>query len=187
MELSVGNGIRDDDSRRRKDMGVVSRRAILSKGFVLAGGLFAAAATTEGLALPTFAQESNPQQPQIPNPPTSSTAEKIAPNRKMSGDYKSDASAVLESMKQAWELPRGAPHMTDTVASTRKQMNDFVAMYRRNDKVSGSVSFSTLYTAINTLSGHYASFGPSYPVPEKRKKRLNTQFKEINKALARNR
>ena len=30
-------------------------------------------------------------------------------------------------------------------------------------------SFSTLYTAINTLSGHYASYGSKYPVPDRGK------------------
>ena len=33
-------------------------------------------------------------------------------------------------------------------------MNEFVAFYRRQPKVAGMPSFSTLYTAINTLSGH---------------------------------
>ena len=53
------------------------------------------------------------------------------------------------------------------VKSTRSEMNDFVAFYRRQPKVAGMPSFSTLYTAINTLSGHYASYGNKYPVPEK--------------------
>jgi photosystem II Psb27 protein len=90
-------------------------------------------------------------------------------------------------MKEATELTRGAPGMTDTVARVRADMNDFVALYRRNDKVAGSPSYSTLYTATNTLSGHYASYGPNYPVPEKRKKRLQQQFSEVERALARGR
>jgi len=77
--------------------------------------------------------------------------------------------------------------MSDVVADVRKEMNDFVARYRRNNNVNGSASFNTLYTAINTLSGHYASYGNNYPVPEKRKKRLTQQFAEIDKALKRGR
>ena len=101
--------------------------------------------------------------------------------------------------------------------STRAEMNDFVAFYRRQPKISGMPSFSTLCaslpprtlhlssplqplcrpprlptpvcaaadTAINTLSGHYASYGNKYPVPEKRKTRLQQQYKEIERALAR--
>ena len=59
------------------------------------------------------------------------------------------------------------------------------AFYRRQPKVAGMPSFSTLYTAINTLSGHYASYGNKYPVPTKRKERLTQQYKEIERALAR--
>lgn len=105
----------------------------------------------------------------------------------MSGDYKSDASKMLEDMKLATDLGRGAEGAVETVTRTRTEMNDFVALYRRNDKVAGSTSFNTLYTAINTLSGHYASYGNSYPVPEKRKKRLNQQYTEIERALNRGR
>lgn len=115
------------------------------------------------------------------------TARAGRPHSSMSGDYKSDASLVLSDMRAACELGRGAPGMAEIVGKTRQEMNDFVALYRRNDKVAGSSSFSTLYTAINTLSGHYASYGSSYPVPEKRKKRLSQQFSEIDRALNRGR
>merc|ERR1711988_991944 len=73
----------------------------------------------------------------------------------------------------------------DIVKSTRTEMNDFVAFYRRQPKVAGMPSFSTLYTAINTLSGHYASYGNKYPVPEKRRVRLKQQYKEIERARPR--
>lgn len=105
----------------------------------------------------------------------------------MTGDYKTDAAIMLEDMKAATALTRGAEGMAETVAKTRADMNDFVALYRRNNKVSGSTSYSVLYTASNTLSGHYASYGPLYPVPEKRKKRLMQQFTEVERALARGR
>jgi photosystem II Psb27 protein len=105
----------------------------------------------------------------------------------MTGDYKVDAARMLTDMREATELTRGAPNMADIVGRTRADMNDFVALYRRNNKVSGSTSYSVLYTASNTLSGHYASYGPTYPVPEKRKKRLEQQFSEIDRALGRGR
>ena len=75
--------------------------------------------------------------------------------------------------------------MEDTVKKTRSEMNDFVAFYRRQPKVAGMPSFSTLSPATNTLSGHYASYGTKYPVPTKRKERLTQQYKEIDRALAR--
>mmetsp|Transcript_10298 Transcript_10298/g.18559 ORF Transcript_10298/g.18559 Transcript_10298/m.18559 type:complete len:181 (-) Transcript_10298:1604-2146(-) len=115
--------------------------------------------------------------------------EKPAPvfDFKLSGDYKKDASQVVTNMRGVTGMARGTPGMAEDVASTRKNMNDFVALYRRNGNVSGSISFSTLYTAINTLSGHFQSYGNSYPVPEKRRKRLNAQYNDIEKALSRGR
>jgi len=104
---------------------------------------------------------------------------------KLKKDYPVDAKTLLENMRIATELQRGAPNMETIVKSTRGEMTDFVAFYRRQPKVSGMPSFSTLYTAINTLSGHYASYGNKYPVPEKRRTRLAQQYKEIERALAR--
>ena len=100
-------------------------------------------------------------------------------------DYREDAKQMLNNMRTATELTRGEPGMEDIVKKTRSEMNDFVAFYRRQPKVAGMPSFSTLYTAINTLSGHYASYGNKYPVPTKRKERLQQQYKEIDRALAR--
>lgn len=98
---------------------------------------------------------------------------------KLKKDYPSDARMMLNNMVTATDLARGAPDMENIVKATRSEMNDFVAFYRRQPKVAGMPSFSTLYTAINTLSGHYASYGNKYPVPEKRKVRLQQQYKEI--------
>lgn len=52
------------------------------------------------------------------------------------------------------------------------QMVEFVANYRRSNNISGKLSYSNLYTSISVLAGHYASYGPKFPVPEKRRKRL---------------
>lgn len=51
-------------------------------------------------------------------------------------------------------------------------MIEFVANYRRSTNISGKLSYSNLYTSISVLAGHYASYGPKFPVPEKRRKRL---------------
>jgi len=104
---------------------------------------------------------------------------------KLQKNYPVDAKKMLENMRIATELKRGDANIEETVKATRSEMNDFVAFYRRQPKVAGMPSFSTMYTAINTLSGHYASYGNKYPVPEKRRTRLNQQYKEIDRALAR--
>lgn len=132
-------------------------------------GVFTAAAGAAIAAFPqvAFAGDDRPQQ------------------YKLSKDYPKDARSMLENMRVAAQLTRGAPDMEQTVVNTRKQMNDFVAFYRRQPQITGKPSFSTLYTATNTLAGHYASYGNKYPVPEKRRVRLETQFKEVDRALAR--
>merc|ERR1719231_1786024 len=79
------------------------------------------------------------------------------------GACRASARAMLDNMKIATEMKRGEPNMEATVKATRSEMNDFVAFYRRQPRVAGMPSFSTLYTAINTLSGHYASYGNKYP------------------------
>merc|ERR1719231_1316760 len=109
----------------------------------------------------------------------------VADEYKLKKDYPTDARQMLKNMVTATEMARGTPNMENIVKETRSEMNDFVAFYRRQPKVSGMPSFSTMYTAINTLSGHYASYGNKYPVPEKRRTRLAQQYKEIERALAR--
>ena len=117
-----------------------------------------------------------------------------------------DVSELLNKMKAATEMKKGDPAMKALVEDTRDEMNKFVAYYRRNNKVAGAASFSTLYTAISTLSGHFQNYGPEYPVPEKRKKvnalgffsldfpadlsefkRLSQQYAEVEKQIARGR
>jgi photosystem II Psb27 protein len=86
---------------------------------------------------------------------------------------------------------------------------------RRFNNVAGKPSFSTLYTAINVMAGHYASYGPKvrvvaddgtpgsavveaalplcpmllcqFPLPEKRRKRLMQEFTEIERNIKRGR
>jgi len=81
-----------------------------------------------------------------------------------------DVSSLLAKMKAATMVKRGEPDIKVTVESARDEMNRFTAYYRRNNKVAGAASFSTLYTAISTLSGHFQNYGPEYPVPAKRQK-----------------
>jgi photosystem II Psb27 protein len=84
-------------------------------------------------------------------------------------------------------LAKGADRMEDFGKNLKKEMIDFVSYYRRFPQVAGKPSFSTLYTSINVLAGHYTSYGYKYPLPEKRRKRLYQEYAEIDKSLKRNR
>jgi len=105
----------------------------------------------------------------------------------INGDYYPDAAKVVAHMRLATSLDKGAPDMEKIALNTKKEMIDFVSFYRRFTNVSGKQSFSTLYTAINVLAGHYTSYGPKFPVPEKRRKRLFQEYAEIEKNIKKKR
>ena len=105
----------------------------------------------------------------------------------LSFKYDEDAAKVRNHMVTATGLAKGASQMEDFGKNMKKEMVDFVSYYRRFPKVAGKPSFSTLYTSINVLAGHYTSYGYKYPLPEKRRKRLYQEYAEIEKSLKRGR
>ncbi|GFH52725.1 hypothetical protein CTEN210_09201 [Chaetoceros tenuissimus] len=105
----------------------------------------------------------------------------------LSFNYEEDAKKVRDHMYVATGLGKGAVKMEDYGKNMKKEMIDFVSYYRRFPKIAGKPSFSTLYTSINVLAGHYTSYGFKYPLPEKRRKRLYQEYAEIEKSLKRGR
>mmetsp|Transcript_14088 Transcript_14088/g.35402 ORF Transcript_14088/g.35402 Transcript_14088/m.35402 type:complete len:181 (-) Transcript_14088:162-704(-) len=101
--------------------------------------------------------------------------------------YEADAAKVREHMYMATTLGKGADRMEEYGKEMKKEMVDFVSYYRRFPKIAGKPSFSTLYTSINVLAGHYTSYGYKYPLPEKRRKRLYQEYSEIERSLKRGR
>lgn len=101
--------------------------------------------------------------------------------------YEQDALKVRDHMVIATGLAKGSTNMEDFGKNMKKEMVDFVSYYRRFPNVAGKPSFSTLYTSINVLAGHYTSYGYKYPLPEKRRKRLYQEYAEIEKSLKRGR
>jgi photosystem II Psb27 protein len=101
--------------------------------------------------------------------------------------YDEDAAKVRNHMVVATGMAKGAENMEDFGKNMKKEMVDFVSYYRRFPKIAGKPSFSTLYTSINVLAGHYTSYGFKYPLPEKRRKRLYQEYVEIEKSLKRGR
>ncbi|KAL3943358.1 MAG: hypothetical protein SGBAC_002561 [Bacillariaceae sp.] len=101
--------------------------------------------------------------------------------------YDEDAEKVRAHMYTATTLGKGAENMEDFGKNMKKEMVDFVSYYRRFPQIAGKPSFSTLYTSINVLAGHYTSYGYKYPLPEKRRKRLFQEYAEIAKSLKRGR
>ncbi|HEY9781820.1 MAG TPA: photosystem II protein Psb27 [Leptolyngbyaceae cyanobacterium] len=102
----------------------------------------------------------------------------------LSGDYRQDTLAAIEVMRTAIELPQDSPNKAELQAEARRKINDFAARYQRNTSLANLSSFTTMRTALNSLAGHYSSY-PNRPVPEKLKKRLELEFKQVEMAVAR--
>ena len=102
----------------------------------------------------------------------------------LSGNYRQDTMAVVETLRTAIELPADSPELPEARAKARQQINAFSARYRRSGTASSLSSFATMQTALNALAGHYSSY-PNRPVPAKLKNRLEQEFKQVEAALRR--
>jgi len=102
----------------------------------------------------------------------------------LSGNYREDTLALVNSLRTAIALPESAPEKGAAQAEARQLINNFAARYRRDASVTKLASFTTMRTALNSLAGHYSSY-PNRPVPEKLKKRLELEFNQIEVALKR--
>jgi len=144
-------------------------------------GAFAAA-----VALPAFADDAPAAAPPAEGEEAPAPVE-FPKDWGITSDYYTDAAKVVAHMRLATSLEKGAPNMELIALNCKKEMIDFVSFYRRFTNVSGKQSFSTLYTAINVLAGHYTSYGPKFPVPEKRRKRLFQEYAEVEKNIKKRR
>ena len=102
----------------------------------------------------------------------------------LSGDYRQDTLSLITSLKTAIELPENTEDKTEAQALARQIINDYASRYRRDESVANLPSFTTMRTALNSLAGHYSSY-PNRPVPDKLKKRLEQEFRQVELALRR--
>lgn len=102
---------------------------------------------------------------------------------KMKEKYKQDTEQLLKHMKIAGSLEKGTPNMERYNLQVKRELNDWVALYRRQDRFSGRQSFYTVYTAVEYIASHYTSYGPKFPFPNKKKKRYYELINEAEKYL----
>ncbi|MDF0554589.1 photosystem II protein Psb27 [Kamptonema sp. UHCC 0994] len=102
----------------------------------------------------------------------------------LTGDYRQDTLGLVNSLRTAIALPDNSPDKTAAQADARQKINDFAATYRRDNSLTKLASFTTMRTALNSLAGHYSSY-PNRPLPEKLKKRLESEFQQVEAALKR--
>lgn len=102
----------------------------------------------------------------------------------LSGNYREDTLAVINTLRTAIDLPQDAPNRAEAQTEARKLISDFAARYRRDASLLKLNSFTTMRTALNSLAGHYSSY-PNRPVPQKLKDRLATEFQQVEISLKR--
>jgi len=164
-------------------MSAISRRELLTKVSTASVGAF--------VAQSSLVRADDVDAPAAPPAPKKEKVE-LGPaptpeSFKLSYEYYADAAKMVKNMRYATFMDKSTPDFEKVAIATKKQMVDFISYYRRFPNVSGKMSYSTLYTSVNVLAGHYASYGTKFPVPEKRRKRLAQEYAEIEKNLKKGR
>ena len=96
----------------------------------------------------------------------------------MSGEYAKDTISVAQSLRETIAIPNEDENRGDSEIQSAQLIRDYIARYRNRPQVNGSMSFTTMQTALNAMAGHYKTF-PNRPLPQELKDRLN---KELEKA-----
>ncbi|KAH7532911.1 hypothetical protein FEM48_Zijuj04G0072600 [Ziziphus jujuba var. spinosa] len=102
-------------------------------------------------------------------------------------EYVKESEEVINKVRTTIKMDKTDPNVANAVAELRDTSNSWVAKYRREKALLGRASFRDIYSALNAVSGHYISFGPTAPIPAKRKARILEEVDTAEKALARGR
>ncbi|KAJ6953917.1 photosystem 2 family protein [Populus alba x Populus x berolinensis] len=97
--------------------------------------------------------------------------------------FLSSATAILTS---PFVLPI-TPAFAGSDEEYVKDTEDVINKYRREKALLGRASFRDMYSALNAVTGHYISFGPTAPIPSKRRARILEEMDTAEKALSRGR
>ncbi|XWS68607.1 hypothetical protein CRYUN_Cryun04dG0104800 [Craigia yunnanensis] len=101
--------------------------------------------------------------------------------------YVKETEEVINKVRSTINMDKNDPNVASAVADLRETSNSWVAKYRREKALLGRISFRDIYSALNAVSGHYISFGPTAPIPAKRKTRILEEMDTAEKALLRGR
>jgi len=102
-------------------------------------------------------------------------------------DYEKETANVLTNVRTVIDMPKEAEGKEDTVKELRKEINVWVAKYRRDPKFSGRPSYGNTYSVLNALAGHFNSFGPTANIPKKRLDRIRKEVDDAERLLSRGR
>ncbi len=116
--------------------------------------------------------------------PFSDTA--LAAKTSMTGDYSKDTVSVIRDLKDVIAITENEEEQTISDKEAVFLITDYISRYRNRPQINGSLSFTTMQTALNALAGHYKTF-PNRPVPEKLRDRLNDELSKAEGLLEKNR
>ncbi|KAL5209449.1 hypothetical protein ABZP36_005072 [Zizania latifolia] len=102
-------------------------------------------------------------------------------------EYVSETKDVIGKVRSTISMDKADPGVAAAVEELRELSNSWVAKYRREKSLLGRPSFREMYSALNAVSGHYISFGPTAPIPNKRRVRILEEMDTAEKALLRGR
>lgn len=102
-------------------------------------------------------------------------------------EYVKETEQVITKVRSTITMEKSDPNIANAVADLRDTSNYWVAKYRREKALLGRASFRDIYSALNAVSGHYISFGPTAPIPAKRRQRILEEIDTAEKALQRGR
>lgn len=102
-------------------------------------------------------------------------------------EYVKETAEVINKVRSTINMDKNDPNIASAVAELREASNSWVAKYRREKALLGRASYRDIYSALNAISGHYISFGPTAPIPAKRKARILEEMDTAEKALSRGR
>ncbi|XP_021737498.1 photosystem II repair protein PSB27-H1, chloroplastic-like [Chenopodium quinoa] len=113
----------------------------------------------------------------------------ISPSAQAAEDeeYVKETQEVISKVRTTLTKDKTDPDVADAVADLRATSNFWVAKYRKEKSLLGRPSFRDMYSALNAVSGHYISFGPTSPIPAKRRARILEEMDSAEKALLRGR
>ncbi|KAK2424541.1 photosystem II repair protein PSB27-H1, chloroplastic [Trifolium repens] len=102
-------------------------------------------------------------------------------------EYIKETEEVINKVRTTITLDKNDPNVANAVSDLRDSSNSWVAKYRREKALLARASFRDMYSALNAVSGHYISFGPTAPIPAKRRVRILEEIEVAEKSLKRGR
>ncbi|CAI8592628.1 unnamed protein product [Vicia faba] len=102
-------------------------------------------------------------------------------------EYVKETEEVISKLRTTITMDKNDPNVSTAVAELRENSNSWVAKYRREKALLARTSFRDMYSALNAVSGHYISFGPTAPIPAKRRARILEEVEVAEKSLKRGR